>query len=132
MFFQTLTWFNGISLILFEYITAWRVWCSKLYIFKYVPFIYFSSFLFLIFLTFWVLIQNTVASCSRSILVQYWQIFYSFLIWEKLFKNWPSKICGRQPLKKFTWSILEYFVLYIATIFWETRKRNCNLHLRIS
>ena len=26
----------------------------------------------------------------------------------KLFKNGQSKICGRQPLKKFTWSILEY------------------------
>ena len=24
--------------------------------------------------------------------------------------NGPSKICGRQPLKNFTWSILEYFV----------------------
>ena len=27
----------------------------------------------------------------------------------KVFKNGPSKICGRQPLKKFTWSILKYF-----------------------
>ena len=26
----------------------------------------------------------------------------------KVFKNGPSKICGRQPLKKFTWSILIY------------------------
>ena len=31
-------------------------------------------------------------------------------IWDKLFKNGPSKICGRQPLKNFTWSIPEYFV----------------------
>ena len=30
--------------------------------------------------------------------------------WEKVFKNGPSKICGRQPLKNFAWSILEYFV----------------------
>ena len=30
--------------------------------------------------------------------------------WNKAFKNGPSKICGRQPLKNFTWSILEYFV----------------------
>ena len=28
--------------------------------------------------------------------------------WAKVFKNGPSKICGRQLLKKFTWSILEY------------------------
>ena len=30
-------------------------------------------------------------------------------IWGKVFKNGPSKICVRQPLKNFTWSILEYF-----------------------
>ena len=29
-------------------------------------------------------------------------------IWVKVFKNGPSKICGRQLLKNFTWSILEY------------------------
>ena len=28
----------------------------------------------------------------------------------KVFENGPSKICGRQRLKNFTWSILEYFV----------------------
>ena len=27
-------------------------------------------------------------------------------------KNGPSKVCERQPLKNFTWSILEYFVSY--------------------
>ena len=32
------------------------------------------------------------------------------LNWGKVFQNGPRKICGRQPLKKFTWSILEYFV----------------------
>ena len=26
--------------------------------------------------------------------------------WDKVFKNGPSKICGRQPLNTFTWSIL--------------------------
>ena len=31
--------------------------------------------------------------------------------WDKVFKNGPSKICGRQHLKNFTWSILEYFFL---------------------
>ena len=30
--------------------------------------------------------------------------------WDKVFKNGPSKICERQPVKNFTWSILEYFV----------------------
>ena len=33
-------------------------------------------------------------------------------IWDKVFKNGPSRICGRQPLKIFTRSILEYFVSY--------------------
>ena len=33
-------------------------------------------------------------------------------IWVKLFKNGPSKICGRQPLKNFTWYILEYLDPY--------------------
>ena len=28
--------------------------------------------------------------------------------WVKVFKNGPSKIYGRQTLKNFTWSILEY------------------------
>ena len=30
--------------------------------------------------------------------------------WDKIFKNGLSKTCGRQPLKNFIWSILEYFV----------------------
>ena len=30
----------------------------------------------------------------------------------KVFKNGPGKICGRQSLKNFTWSILEYFDPY--------------------
>ena len=29
-------------------------------------------------------------------------------IWDKVFKNGQRKICGRQPLKNFTWPILEY------------------------
>ena len=36
------------------------------------------------------------------------------IIWVKVFKNGPSKICRRQLLKNFTWSILEYFVPYGA------------------
>ena len=35
------------------------------------------------------------------------------LIWNKAFKSGPSKICGRQPLKNFTWSTLECFVPYL-------------------
>ena len=51
-------------------------------------------------------------------------------IWGKVFKNGPSKICGRHPLKKFkeygllsrlsptnfTWSILEYFEPLIRSL----------------
>ena len=36
--------------------------------------------------------------------------------WDKVFKNGPSRICGRQFLKNFTWSILEYFVLNVAAV----------------
>ena len=35
-------------------------------------------------------------------------------IWDKVFKNRPSKMCGRQPLKNLTWFILEYFVPYVT------------------
>ena len=34
--------------------------------------------------------------------------FTSSDIWVKVFKNGPGKTCGRQSLKNFTWSILEY------------------------
>ena len=34
-----------------------------------------------------------------------------------LFKNGPSKVCGRQPLKKLTWSILEYLDPHVLIIF---------------
>ena len=34
------------------------------------------------------------------------------LIWDKVFKNGPSKTYGRQPIKKFTWSSLEYLFPY--------------------
>ena len=35
-----------------------------------------------------------------------------YKIWDKVFKNGSSNICGRQPLKTFTWSTLKYFVPY--------------------
>ena len=44
---------------------------------------------------------------SRSVLL--W-----ILIWVKVFKNGPNKICGRQPLQNFTWSIPEYYEPYIV------------------
>ena len=37
-------------------------------------------------------------------------------IWDKVFKNRPSKICGRQPLKNFTCFILEYFAPYVFSL----------------
>ena len=40
-------------------------------------------------------------------------LFFSFcyiIRWNKVFKNGPSKSCGRHPLKNFTWPILEYYV----------------------
>ena len=43
---------------------------------------------------------------------------------EKLFKNGPSKICERQPLKNFTWSIFEYFVPDVHNSEGEIDKRN--------
>ena len=38
------------------------------------------------------------------------------IIWDKVFKNGPIKICGRQPLKSFTWSILEYVFPFISLL----------------
>ena len=45
------------------------------------------------------------------------------LIWSKIFKNWPSKVCGRQPLKNLKWYGLSdewYFSLYILWKFCST------------
>ena len=48
--------------------------------------------------------------------------FWMFMhIWDKLFKNGPSKICGIHPLKNFIWSILEYFVPYMEIV----SNKNC-------
>ena len=33
-------------------------------------------------------------------------------MWASVFKNGPSKICGRVSLKNFTWFILEYLDPY--------------------
>ena len=32
----------------------------------------------------------------------------SLIMWVKVFKNGPNKICGKQPSTNFTWSILEH------------------------
>ena len=66
----------------------------------------------------------------------------SFLqIWNKVFKNGPSKICGRQPSKilkgygllsfSFTWSILEYFVPYVLKCFGFSGKPSKNKKHRV-
>ena len=60
---------------------------------------------------------------SRDFLYQFSK-FLALINWDKVFKNGPSKICGGQLLKNFTWTILEYFVpivtqnilMYIATL----------------
>ena len=39
----------------------------------------------------------------------------------KVFNNWPSKICERQSLIDFTWSIAEYIVLYTVSICFTER-----------
>ena len=45
-----------------------------------------------------------------------WQSWVAANKCDKVFKNGPRKICGRQPLKKFIWSILEYFVPYFRAV----------------
>ena len=53
-------------------------------------------------------------------------------IWDKVFKNGPRKICGRQPLRKFTWSMLEYFVPYWRNQYIELFFENVMLSLNTS
>ena len=38
---------------------------------------------------------------------------YQKVMWVKVLKNGPSKICGRHPLKNLTWPILEYFTPWV-------------------
>ena len=37
-------------------------------------------------------------------------------IWNKVFQNEPSKICGRHPVKSFTWSVLEFLAWFISML----------------
>ena len=39
---------------------------------------------------------------------------FTQIIWVKVFQNGPCKLCGKQPFKNFTWSILEYLEPYIV------------------
>ena len=45
--------------------------------------------------------------------------------WDKVFKSGLGKISGRQPLKNFTWTILEYYDSFDLTkcAFREVSKR---------
>ena len=38
------------------------------------------------------------------------------VIWDTLFKSGPSKSCGKQPLKNYTWSTPEYFAPHNTSI----------------
>ena len=46
-----------------------------------------------------------------------WNVL-KMIIWDRVFKNGPTKICGWQPLRlsstNFTWSILKYFVKFVS------------------
>ena len=46
----------------------------------------------------------------NSVLQKLWHLSLGATVykWVKVFKNGPSKIGGSQPLRHFTWSILEY------------------------
>ena len=47
---------------------------------------------------------NTMLSSVASIVQKDYQIFFKrIIIWVKVFKNGPSKIWGRQPLKNLKW-----------------------------
>ena len=73
-------------------------------------------------------IQNCRMCLRKKILCQYFVVFCPAWvslslhstknlkkIWDKVFKSGPSKVCGKWPLKVFTWSTLEYFVPYKTT-----------------
>ena len=65
----------------------------------------------------------------------------SWTIWDIVFMNRPGKIWGTQPLKNFSWSILEYLVPFVGTLIFphvnkthklkETMKQNSEQKLRI-
>lgn len=47
-------------------------------------------------------------------------------IWDKVFTDGPTRICGAQPLKNFTWSILEHLVSFdLVTVCHVIDAYNC-------
>ena len=94
------------------------------------------NFLFIFFIIIWLYFRKIKLSRLNEIF-HYFQYTRMINIWDKVFKNGPSKICGKQPLKNlkgygllgqtislqffkrlsstnFTWSILECFVPFIS------------------
>ena len=61
--------------------------------------------------------ESTIRSILHSSRLIMLQIFCTLaitsIIWDKVFKNRPSKIFQRLSSTNFTWSILEFFVLFI-------------------
>ena len=53
---------------------------------------------------FWVIILSSVTVIILITSIFKWSVI---VIWDKVFKNGPSEICGRELLKTFTWSILD-------------------------
>ena len=51
-----------------------------------------------------------------------WETYWT-CIWVKVFQNGPSQICGRQPLKNFTWSFFEHLDPFVhCTLFVRTKQ----------
>ena len=50
---------------------------------------------------------------SQSIFSLCYHLREVWLVWIKVFKNRPIKVCGRQPLKNFIWSILDCLDPYV-------------------
>ena len=66
-----------------------------------------SSSTFLCFIFNWFCIKNGIFF-ARNVCVANW---VRISIWDKVFKNGPSKICGRQPLKNLKgYGLFKYFI----------------------
>ena len=53
-------------------------------------------------------LQEAILHVTGVTLLLIMILWYLYDMWVKVFKNGPSKICGRQPLKNFTWSNLTH------------------------
>ena len=57
--------------------------------------------------------EVAIKTGTESLVCEYFQqVNTNMCIWGKVFKNGPSNICGRQRLKNFIWSNLEYLSPY--------------------